>query len=304
MATPIILNGQRVGRVRASFILLKETFRFFWADKEMLWIPVITSIAQLFLIGLAVVFVIIPAGLFSDVESNTSSFQSVEYLYLFLFYVIGAFSIAFTQAAITYIVYTRIHGGDATLGSGLRTAWAHAGSLFVWACITSTVGIILRAIAERSGLLVKLLVMVLGATWSVLTYFVVPAIITGDDKSAFTAIRQSGTVFKRTWGETIVTNISFGLAITLSFFILVIALIGLNVIFIGSIEIMFVSGIIFIFVILGIGLLSSVLGSVLRTLLYVYANEGTVPQDFNRELLENMLARKQVATRMSEEVKI
>lgn len=293
MANPIVLGGQRVGRLRASFILFKETFRFFWADKEMLWVPIITSIMQLFLIGLLVITVVIPSGMFADVETETAALTPVEYAYVFLFYVIGAFTVACTQAAITHIVYTRVHGGNATLGSGLHAATAHAGNLFIWACITSTVGLVLRAIAERSAWLMKLLVAILGTAWSVLTYFVVPAIVI-DQKSAFDAIGHSGTIFKRTWGETIVTNISFSLAILVSFFVLVVVLIGLMVVSGGAVEVLFVCGGIFIVAILIIILLSSVLDSVLRTLLYVYANEGTVPQNFNRELLESMLARTQV----------
>ena len=295
MSQSIVLNGQKIGRMRASFILFKETFRFFWADKEMIWVPIITSLMQLFLIGLAVVTVIIPAGIFNSADTETTGLTLFEYGYVFLFYVIGAFTVSFTQATITHIVYTRVHGGNATLGNGLRVACAHAGNLFVWACITSTVGLILRAIAERSQLLMKLLVMVLGAVWSVLTYFVVPAIII-DNKSAVSGIRHSGTVFKRTWGETIVSNISFSLVMFVMFFVLAIAFVGLVVVTGGSAGMVVVSGSIFMIAIFVLILIHSVLDSVLRTLLYVYANEGTVPVDFNRELLENMLARKEVVS--------
>ncbi len=290
---PIVLNGQKVGRLRASFILLKETLRFFWADKEMLWIPIITSIMQLFLIGVAVITVVIPSGIFSAIESETATLTPAEYGYMFLFYVIGAFSVAFAQAAITHIVYTRVHGGNATLGSGLSVACSHAGSLFIWACITSTVGMILRAIAERSQLFMKIIVAILGVAWSVLTYFVVSAIVI-EKKDALDAIRHSGVTFRRTWGETLVTNISFSLAIIVGFLVLTIALIGLIVVSGGSVEVLIISGILFIVAILVMSLVSSVLDSVLRTLLYVYANEGTVPPNFNRELLESMLTRKAV----------
>lgn len=290
MATPIVLKGQRVGRIRASFILFRETFRFFWADKEMIWIPVIASIFQLFLIGLLVLFVLIPAGVFDESTSETTALTAIEYGYVLVFYIIGAFTIACTQAAITHIVYTRIHGGNATLASGFGIAYKHAGSLFVWACVTSTVGLVLRAIAERSQLLVKLLVMLLGAAWSVLTYFVVPAIVI-DNRSAFSAIKHSGVTFKRTWGETIVTNISFSLAMLVAFFALVVVLIGLIVMLGGNTGALIVCGVVFIFTIIVMVLISTVLDSVLRVLLFVYANEGVVPENFNRELLENMLAR-------------
>ncbi len=297
---PIVLNGQKIGRFRASKLLFTETFRFFWADREMLWVPFIALIAQFFILGVAIVAVCIPAGMFAEGAENVP-LTAPEYGALFVLYVISAFVLAFSQAVITHIVYTRIHGGDATLGDGMKVAASHMSALFIWACITSTVGIILRSIAERSQLLVKILVAVMGAMWSVLTYFVVPAIVI-DKKSAFSAIGHSGNVFKRTWGETLIANISLGLIFATFFFVLIFALIGVAVFAGVSFEfVLFGGGVLFVVIILA-SLLSSVLESVLRTLLYVYASEHIVPQNFNQELLESMLGRRPVSTPIPEPV--
>ena len=43
-------------------------------------------------------------------------------------------------------------------------------------------------------------------------------------------------------------------------------------------------------------LVSSIFGGILKTLLYMYAVEGTVPTNFNRELVEKMLVRQTVQT--------
>lgn len=298
---PIVLNGQKIGRFRASKLLFTETFRFFWADREMMWVPFIAVVAQFFILGVALFAVCIPAGMFAEGAENVP-LTAPEYGALFVLYVISAFVLAFSQAVITHIVYTRIHGGDATLGDGMKVAASHASALFVWACITSTVGILLRSIAERSQLLVKILVAVMGAMWSVLTYFVVPAIVI-DKKSAFEAIGHSGNVFKRTWGETLIANISLGLVFVTFFFVIIFAIIGLTFIMNVSFVLMFfVGGGILLVAIILASLLSSVLESVLRTLLYVYASEHIVPQNFNKELLESMLGRRPVSTSIPEPV--
>ncbi len=297
---PIVLNGQKIGRFRASKLLFTEAFRFFWADREMLWVPLIALIAQFFILGVALFAVCIPAGMFVE-GGNDASFSAPEYAVLFVLYVVSAFVLAFSQAVITHIVYTRIHGGDATLFDGTRVATSHTFALLVWACITSTVGILLRSIAERSQLLAKVVVAIVGTMWSVLTYFVVPAIVI-DKKSAFGAIGHSGNVFKRTWGETLIANISLGLVFVAFFFVIIFALIG--VIFFAKVSpgaILIAGGVLIVAVILA-SLLSAVLESVLRTLLYVYASENIVPQNFNRELLESMLGRRPVATPIPESV--
>lgn len=297
---PIVLGGQKIGRFRASKLLFTETFRFFWADREMLWVPFLALIAQFFILGVAIVAVCIPAGMFAEGAENVP-LTVPEYGALFVLYVVSAFVLAFSQAVITHIVYTRIHGGDATLGDGIKVASSHMTALFVWACITSTVGILLRSIAERSQLLVKILVAVMGTMWSVLTYFVVPAIVI-DKKSAFNAIGHSGNVFKRTWGETLIANISLGLVFAAFFFVLIFALIGVAVFANVSFEFVLLGGGVLIVAIILASLLSTVLESVLRTLLYVYASEHIVPQNFNQELLESMLGRRPVVSPIPEPV--
>ena len=105
---PIVLNGQKIGRFRASKLLFTEAFRFFWADREMLWVPLIALVAQFFILGVALFAVCIPAGMCVE-GGNDVSFSAPEYAVLFVLYVVSAFVLAFSQAVITHIVYTRIH---------------------------------------------------------------------------------------------------------------------------------------------------------------------------------------------------
>ena len=308
MATPLVIGGKPIGRMRASILLFKETFRFFWADKEMLWVPIITLLLQLVIIGVAVVACIFTGFPPDEETTNVSSSQNAFGLVgLLIFYTACAFTVVSAQATITHIVYTRIHGGDASLGQGIGVAIKNAGKLLLWALITSTVGLILRLIAERSALLMKIVIAIIGAAWSVLTYFTVSAIII-DKKPVTDAIKHSGLVFRRTWGETIVTSISFGLAFFLFYAVLILGIVGVLAVsgtLLGSHGLFVVSlicGVVFIVALIGSIILSSVLDSVLRTLLYVYASENITPTNFNSELLEKMLVRKAIPVQVVQPV--
>lgn len=290
MAQKIELQGKPVGRLKAGWLLFKESFRFMWSDKEMLWLPIITSVANLLLVGLILTVAFSLSGSFSEQ-------YPAEYLVIFLFYVAGAFTLSLSQAAVAHFVFVRAHGGDATLGEALKKAFSHWGGLLVWSVITSTVGLALRAIFERSQLLGKILAAFMGAAWGILTYFVVPAIVI-DDKGPFESIKKSGTVFKQTWGESLVSNISFGVLFMIAHLVALFSAFGIIILGVmtESIAVVIV-GIAVIFVwIIAFSLVSSSISAVLRTLLYIYATEGTVPANFNRELLEKMLIRKKVAT--------
>lgn len=286
------LNGEPVGRVKAGWLLFKEAFRFMWADKEMLWVPVIAALANMLLLGAIIALIV--AVVLSTSEAALEKYP-VEYLFMFLVYLAGAFTLSLSQAAVAHMVFVRAHGGDATLGQALTKAFSHWGNLFIWSAITATVGLVLRAIYDRSELLGKIITAVLGAAWGVMTYFVVPAIVI-DNKKPVDSIKKSALVFKQTWGESLVSNISFGLLFFLAYLFVIVSLGGLVVAAYAfdTFALIIVAFVLFVIWIIAFALVSSSISAVLRVLLYIYATEGTVPENFNRELLEKMLARKKV----------
>lgn len=296
MANSIIIDGKPVGRIKAGWMLFKESYGFFRADKEMLWIPVITSCIS---IGLTVILCLVAFfvgfhGSIDALKNTTGSAPHMGYLFLFFMYVIGAFTLALSEAGIAHIVYTRIKGGDATLAQGLQSAFSHWFSLLLWSAITSTVGVILQMIADRSKILMSIVVALMGAAWSALTYFVVPTMVI-DNKSAFASIPHSALVFKKTWGETLVSNASLGIVFLL-FDVLALLVGGLLIVVAVSISAFWLVGLIIallIFVLFIGALLQSTLSGVIKTLLYVYASEGTIPPTFNQQLLGQLLAGNQ-----------
>lgn len=284
--TPLTLNGQPVGRFRAGWILLKETWRFMMLDKELLFVPVIAS----FLFGIVIV------GIMSVLRDPTTVPNEIPttFALLFMAYVSAAFIAALSQAVISHIVYIRAHGGDANLGQGFTRALTHSFSLFVWSMITSTIGLIINIISGRSEILGRIVASILGATWRVLTYFVVPAMVI-DNVSAFASIPKSVSVFKQTFGETIVSNISYRLIFFLIFLLQIVLGVGLTITaLIAEREVL---AVLILLVFMGCIVLTlfilSVFSGILVTLLYIYATEGAAPNNFNPELLEKMLAHRQ-----------
>jgi hypothetical protein len=292
MATPILIGGKRVGRFRASFLLFKESWRFLRADIELLVIPLVMGVINVCLLGLFIGVMAVVSQSQDNPIFTGDSLNSLDYLILFVVYVICAFTLALSQAAITHTVFTRIHNGNATLGQSIMVALRHSGTLLIWSLITSTVGIILKRIADRSALLGRIISGLLGAAWTIATFFVVPAIIIAK-KSAVESIPYSITTFRQTWGETLISNITLGLFFFCAHFIALLSFFGMIILGV-QIENLLV---IIIAIVLGISwlilasLAQAALEGVIKTLLFVYATETTTPLNFNRELLEAMLVR-------------
>jgi uncharacterized membrane protein len=224
-----------------------------------------------------------------------------EYAFMFGVYVVSAFSLALAQATIVHIVYIRAHGGNATLMGGIARAFSNWKQLLLWALITSTVGVALRFISERSALVGRIVAGLLGAAWAILTFFVVPIMVL-QKKTAFSSVSTSAQLFKKTWGETLVANVTLGLVFVIAHLLILGSFVGL-LIFGASTQnvVLLVGAIVGVIAWLLIAtLVNSALQGILKTLLYIYAAEDVVPENFNRELLESMLVRNNPTTQASE----
>ena len=290
MKTPIIIGGQKIGRLRASFLLFKESWRFLKADKELLLVPIFSAVFSSVLIGLLTLLLITFSSSYDKLFTQNEGVGYPEYIFMFAVYVVSAFSLAIAQAIIVHIVYVRAHGGNATLGDGIIRAFSNWVPLLIWALITSTVGVALRFISERSALVGRIVAGLLGAAWAILPFFVVPILVL-QKKTPLTAVSTSANLFKKTWGETLVANVTLGLVFMLAHLVVLASFVGLLIYGASSQNaILLIGSIVGVLVWLLVAtLVNSALQGILKTLLYIYAAEDVVPENFNRELLESML---------------
>jgi hypothetical protein len=195
-----ISRGFRLAR--ASWVVVKN-------DRELLWLPVISflcSLAVMLVFGLGMVGIGLP-------KQGESASPGI-YLLGFCLYVALAFVTIYFNAAVIGTAMKRLRGEDATIADGLALARQHVGQIFVWAIVTATVGMILRTLQERAGLLGRILIGLIGVAWNVLTFFVVPVLLY-EPVGVGDAIKRSASIFKERWGEQFIGNATIGLAIFL-----------------------------------------------------------------------------------------
>src|SRR6185436_3534227 len=94
------------------------------------------------------------------------------------------------------------------------------GAILMWAVVAGTVGMLIRAIHDRVGFVGRIVSGLIGAAWSLATFFVVPVLVL-EDRSVQDSFSRSVDVFKKTWGETVVGGINLGVAATCAWFTLI-----------------------------------------------------------------------------------
>ena len=265
----MVLKVRKVGRFGRGLELTKLSFKVIGRNKSLLLFPVLSGISLLLILSTFMVGFWFFPGLANMPEW-------IWVIIGFLIYVVLFFVSYFFQAALVATAWETLEGREAGVGFGIAKAWSRAGTIFKWAIISAIIGMILQALASRAGLLGSIAIRIVGAAWSIATYFVVPIIVFEED-SAWASVKKSWAVLKGSWGETFVSHLAVGLIFFLlaipSIFILF-ALASFGTMF--MIILGFVLMVVYIAFIMA---LHAAVKGVLQTALYRYAKTGNIGID-------------------------
>ena len=273
-----------MGRIRASFEIMKSSWGVLRQDKELLWLPVCSFIATLITMGVFVggMFAV-NAGELPSTTSEVSSWSPITYVIGFAMWVVLAIITVFFNAAMVSAANERMTGGNPTFESAIAGAMAHIGPIIVWGLISATVSQILRSIQERAGLLGRIVVGLIGMAWALVTFLVIPILVI-EGVGVKEALTRSKDLFKRTWGEQVVGNATISIAA----FLLILAatpVVGLFVI--TGITPLVITGIALgVLWIAGVGTVSTAMSGIFQTALYRYASTGQIPAGYQPDVFE------------------
>ena len=265
---------QTIGR---TWELIKMSWAVLKKDRELVLFPVMSTVALVILAGLMMG---VGSGLGTVDRLAGAGASEVDIALLAVTYFLLAFVVIYFNSALIGAAMIRLAGGDPTVGDGLRMANKRLPQILGWALISATVGLILQVARSQSrdNMLGQIVLSLVGGVWAYLTYFVVP-IVVAEGLGPIAAIRSSGSLFKRTWGEQVTSNIGFGI---LGF---IAALIGaLPAILVAAVSLPV--GIAVGVATVGLALaIVTALEGIFKAALYGYVADGRVPEDFTRDSL-------------------
>ncbi|MDE2990616.1 MAG: DUF6159 family protein [Chloroflexota bacterium] len=265
---------QTIGR---TWELIKMSWAVLKKDRELVLFPVMSTVALVILAGLMMG---VGASVGTVDRLSDTGATEVDIALLAVTYFLLAFVVIYFNSALIGAAMIRLAGGDPTVRDGLRMANKRLPQILGWALISATVGLILQVLRSQSrdNMLGQIVLSLVGGVWAYLTYFVVP-ILVAEGLGPFAAIRSSGSLFKRTWGEQVTSNIGFGI---LGF---VAALIGaLPAILVATVSLPV--GIAVGVATVGLALaIVTALEGIFKAALYGYVADGRVPEDFTRDSL-------------------
>jgi hypothetical protein len=275
---------ESIGR---SLALVKTSWDILMDDKKLLVFPVLSGIVSLFVI----LTFALPLLLTGSFMNNTGLGPIALYGLLFVIYVVSYFVVIFFNTALITCVNARLNGKEATINDGLSNATKHIGSIFAWALISATVGLILQVLEDNVGFIGQIAVALIGGAWSLVTFFVVPILIL-EDKGVVDSVKDSVSLIRKTWGESIVGGGSIFLVFLVIGIVACLGIVGIMVVT-GS---FLLAVALFILVVAVLAVVASAMQGIFVTALYTYAKTGKAPTSFNKDLIENAFLPKQGST--------
>jgi len=220
----------------------------------------------------------------------------LEYVVLFALYFVTTFFSTYFSAALVYAANVAFHGREPGLGESMSAINDRLGPIVVWSLISATVSILFRILENSENPLASVMRAVFAVGWSIMTFFIVPVIVF-EDVSATSMFERSGSTFKNTWGETLgagfgITAIVIGIGIALVVGALAVS-VPIAAVFPGP-------GIVLAVVLVALALvftflLSQTIWGIAKAALYVYAEEGVTPEQFENFDFETLGGRAEHA---------
>jgi len=271
-------------RFENSWNLVKASWAVLRADKELLIFPIISMIA----VSLVTLTFLVPSFFWfaSNGTANHSAWSNPLFLvFLLVFYLAQYTVIFFCNTALVGAAMIRLDGGDPTVSDGFRIASERIGKIVAYAFISATVGMFFRWLSEK-GFLGRIVAGLIGVTWNIATYLVVPVLVV-EDVGPIEAIKRSAALLRQSWGEQIAGHV--GISVVFGFAMLGIMLaavpVMIGVIALKSVVLIVGTVLALIVILMGMGLLSSALNGIYTAAVYKYATTGNPGEFFDKDVV-------------------
>jgi hypothetical protein len=283
-----------MGKFSRSWELVKQSFAILRSDKQLMLFPVLSAVSCLMvtvIIGTGGAVAMMPAiaSAAASGERFNPNQSPLFLLAMFAMYVANYFVIVFFNVALVGVANSRLMGGSWTFRDGIELAWARKSTILQWALVAATVGVILRTLEERLGLVGRIVMRILGIAWALACYFVVP-VLAFEDLSPMDAFKRSSKLFKDTWGEKVIGGFSFSLVS----FLLMLPAFGLFFVamILGGIKGLILGFVLMVLYMLLLSVFMSAVQGVFNAALYRYACFKQVPPAFSQELIASAWSPK------------
>jgi hypothetical protein len=284
-----------VGRMRFNWRLVGATFQVLRRNTDLLIFPIVGLLALGLVIALWLGSILVWADFQIDVVWAAPLWEkmaAVSLFYLFSYFVVFSANTALIGTAMLLL-----EGKQPTLLDGWRIAYTHKSTIFTYALLMATVGLLLRLLSRWVGQVGRFAVPMaqrviifagLGLAWHVVPVLVIPVLI-AEEIDPVAAIRRSSQLVTHTWGEGVVQNANLWLIFILPL-VLILAAGAATIVWISrNVQEVWMTATLYVVVMLItlIFLIGSALTDIFSVVIYRYTRAMPIPDPFEPDMLSN-----------------
>lgn len=184
---------------------------FLVCNKDLLVFPIVSFFAS---IGI-IIFSVYAGSVLNKWQFPSEEISlSIFILELAIGYFCLSFVVLYFSACLYFCTLSRLSGQNASLREGMQVTAKKWKPLIGWCILSTTVGFIIQALERISDILADFFIIVLGLSWSIASYFVVPALIS-ENIGPLQALKQGTHTLKKGWRKALSVNAIIYLALFL-----------------------------------------------------------------------------------------
>jgi len=286
-----------------SWKLTQLSFSVIREDKELLIFPMLSAFFSLAV--LAAFW--LPLETFWHPTDSAHHSSLLGWGLLFLLYFALNFCATFFSVCAVHIIKKRLEGGKEPLSESFAFAFSRLHLIASWSLMAATVSVLLRMLESLAGdresanplnlvlgILMGIVLAGLKLSWSIVTLFVVPAMVY-KELGPLDAIKDSTQAIKKTWGESLARHYGLGLV---QFLVLLggIVVFGGFAAAVASLNpqpaVLWTLAVLFVAYLVVVVMVFSMANTVFNTALYAYASTGKIPEGYSKDVLENAFRPK------------
>jgi hypothetical protein len=299
-----------MNRFERSWLLFRSSLSVIARNKELLIFPIFITIAT----AVIMLFFLVPVAVwptghpvlsaehwkalghaFFAKTSNMNgghqyTYSPIGIAYVVFLYFVSMFVATFFNVAFYNEILAALSGQPVSLARGLQYAASRWKAILMWSLFAGLIGLIIRAIEERSDFIGRIVMGLIGLAWSIASVFVIPVIVRHPETSNPVAIlKQSASILRNAWGEGLIGFIGMRAINGLVMIPSAILIVGAGVIsaklnnfwLLG----LTIAGCVVCMIIWSY--LMNVAGLVYKGALYMYAAEGVVSKPYDQQMLDS-----------------
>jgi hypothetical protein len=187
----------------STWKLVTQSFRVLGEEPKLMVFPILSAAC---IAAMSIPFLL---AIFGVAATGEQPRGVATWLLGFAWYAAAAFLGTFFNCALAACAQMHFAGQTPRLSDGIHRASQRVYVILLWALLSATIGQFLRWVDSKTGLLGRIAIGLLGFSWNMVTFLIVPVLIM-EEGGVMDSVRRSATLLRQTWGEQLISGLAFG----------------------------------------------------------------------------------------------